>query len=239
MPKTDDEILCIRTAVAVAEASLSAAIAALHPGMRERELLGAFVERMGDFGLTTLAMEGIFTATEPHHDGQPLRLRRVASDRAVDEGALVALCGGVMFAGYEGSLGRTHPCLGRGHRAATAAQRDLHGRWNRIWHHLADACQPGNTGADLRAAYEASGEPLPPFPIAQSVGIGVEAPIAGSGLGAEFDAQWQLQPGMVLQLAAYTAGSPGGVFGMETVLIHDNGHEVLSTLSHGPLAASG
>src|SRR5207248_10527154 len=46
MRKTAEEILCIRTAVAVAEASLAAAIDALHPGIRERELLGVFVQRM-------------------------------------------------------------------------------------------------------------------------------------------------------------------------------------------------
>jgi len=235
MRKTADEILCVRTAVAVAEAALATAIDALRPGVRERELLGVFVERMSEFGLTGLAMEGIFSATDPANgDGAP-RLRRVARDRAIDEGALVAMAGGVLYAGYEGSVGRTRLCAGRGHRRPTASEREVGARWRSVWSRLADALQPGATGADLRAAYEASGEPLPPFPFAQSIGIGVEAPIAGSSLGKDFDAQWRLEPGMTLEVQAYTAGPAGGYLGLETVLITDDGHEVLSTLSHGSL----
>ena len=68
-----------------------------------------------------------------------------------------------------------------------------------------------------------------------SIGIGVEAPIAGSALGPEFDAQWRLEPGMTLEVQAYTAGAAGGYLGLETVLITTDGHEVLSVLSHGDL----
>jgi len=57
MVKTEDEVFCIRTAVAIAEAGLVAASAILGPGRRERELLGAFVERMSEFGLTVPASE--------------------------------------------------------------------------------------------------------------------------------------------------------------------------------------
>jgi Xaa-Pro aminopeptidase len=190
---------------------------------------------MSEFGLTAPAMEGIFSATDPADSGRTPTLRRVANDRAIDEGALVAMAGGVLYAGYEGSVGRTRVCTGRGNRRPTDAQRDVARRWREVWARLADALHPGATGGDLRTAYEASGEPLPPFPFVHSVGIGVEAPIAGSDLGKEFDAQWRLEPAMTLEVQAYTAGRVGGYLGLETVLITDDGHEVLSTLSHGNL----
>src|SRR5262245_2221518 len=60
--KTADEVACIRTAVAVAEAALGAAMAALRPGARERDLLAAFAQRLGDFGLQVPAQEGTFCA---------------------------------------------------------------------------------------------------------------------------------------------------------------------------------
>ncbi|MCU1459910.1 MAG: aminopeptidase family protein [Actinomycetia bacterium] len=237
MRKSADEVVCIRTAVAIAEASLSTAIDTIRPGVRERELAGAFAQRMTEFGLTAPAMQGVFCATDPDVGGRSSRLRRIPGDRAVDEGTLVAIAGGVLYAGYEGSVGRTQPCTGRGSRTVTHQQRELFERWSAVWTRIADVLHPGATGADLRAAYEASGEPLPGFPIALSVGVGVEAPIAGSKLGPEFDRQWTLGPGTVLEVQAYVAGVAGGYLGLETVLITDDGHEVLSTLTHGPLAS--
>lgn len=237
MRKSAEELRCIRTAVAIAEASLAAAIDALRPGIRERTLLGAFNRRMTAYGITAPSMEGTFCAIEPGPVGSRARVRRLTSDRHIDAGALVALSGGVLYAGYEGAVGRTWPCIGpgTGMAAVRAEHRDLRRRWTAVWNRVADRCRPGATGDDLRAAYEASGETLPPFPIAYSVGIGYEAPIPGSSLGPIFDRRWRLEPGMVLGVQAYVAGSAGGYFGLETVLITPDGHEVLSSLSHGPL----
>ena len=239
MRKTADEVQCIRTAVAIAEAALLAAVDSLRPGVRERQLLGAFGRRMTEFGVTTPAVEGTFCATDPAPAGSPPRLRRLVSDRVIDQGELVALSGGVLYAGYEGSVGRTWPCNGPQRRAVPAEQRHLHQRWQAVWDRLSEACRPGATGGDLRAAYEAGGEPLPAFPVVYSAGLGYEAPLAGSSLGAAFDARWRLEPGMVLGVQAYVAGAAGGYLGLETVLVTDDGPEVLSTLGHGPLAGEG
>ena len=92
---------------------------------------------------------------------------------------------------------------------------------------------PGATGADLCRAYRSSGSELPRFPIATSVGLGIEAPIAGSGLGDTFDEQWTLSPGMVLQVQGLVTIADNGYFGLETVLITDGGPEMLTTLRHG------
>src|SRR5581483_509628 len=116
--KTADEVGCIRAATAVAEAALDAAMAALRPGARERELLAAFLARLGDFGVQVPASEGTFCATpkarsEPRapspvgvargsgpgaRDAAP-PLRQLASGRAVGEGEVVAVAGGGLYAG--------------------------------------------------------------------------------------------------------------------------------------------
>jgi hypothetical protein len=74
---------------------------------------------------------------------------------------------------------------------------------------------------------------LPRFPIAISVGLGVEAPIAGSGLGEAFDEKWVLSTGVVLQVQGLVSIADKGYFGLETVLVTDEGPEILTTLRHG------
>jgi Xaa-Pro dipeptidase len=235
MHKTADEIVCVRIAVAVAEAAIAAASAAVKPGATERELLAVFLERMTDFGITTPATEGPFVTMSPDPGASAPLPRRLANDRVLASGDLVALRGGVLYAGYEGSLGRTWPCCAPG-RSDLSEQRELYRRWDAVWSRLREVCHPGATGADLREAYGGTGEQLPKFPIAYSVGIGVESPIAGSALGSSFDAQWRLDPGMVLGIEAFAGSGSYGYLGLETVLITPTGHEVLSTLGHGPLA---
>lgn len=235
--KTGDEIQCIRTACAIAEAALSASIDALRPGVREADLLGVFEQRMAAFNVTAPAVEGTFCATPRSAPGSRVPpLRQFAADRSINEGDLVVLSSGVLYAGYEGSVGRTWPCLGAG-SDVKPAQRALYRRWNRLWDSLHAQLRPGNSGAALRKAYEDAGEPLPPFPIANGVGTGWEPPLIGSGLGAEADSRAILEAGMVLTVQGYLwAEGVGGYLGKETVAITDDGCEVITCLSHGPLS---
>jgi Xaa-Pro aminopeptidase len=144
---------------------------------------------------------------------------------------------GVLYAGYEGSVGRTRPCLGPGDHV-TAAQRALFGRWRELWSAVADALRPGATGESVRKAYEVTGEPLPPFPIARGVGLGYETPVVGASLGDEADGAWAFTAGMTLAVSGYVwAAGVGGYLGQEVVLITDDGHEVLTRAAHGQLAA--
>src|SRR5207244_5422988 len=89
--KTPDEIECLRIAAAIAEACLETAVAAVRPGARERELLAAFEGRMGDFGIQTPALEGVFCATPRDGDPAAPPFRQLIGDGAVDSGDLVAL----------------------------------------------------------------------------------------------------------------------------------------------------
>lgn len=231
MCKTADEVACVRTAVAITEAALVAAVDGLRPGVPERVLLGRAEQRLASMGATVPALEGTFCPTPP----APQPPRRLVGDGHVGAGDLVALATSALYAGYAGPVARTWPCTATGTRPPGAG-RDLHRRWSALWARLADQLRPGATGADLRSAYEAAGGATGPLPFARSVGIGYEAPVAGSAPGAAFDARWRLEPGMVLAVEGYVAGPVGGYLGGETVLVTEDGHEVLSTLSHGPLA---
>jgi Xaa-Pro dipeptidase len=235
--KTDDELQCIRTACAIAEAALSASIDALCPGVREVDLLATFEQRMSALNVTAPAVEGTFCATPRSASGsRAAPLRQLPTDRSINEGDLVALSSGVLYAGYEGSVGRTWPCMGAGSQIKSA-QRALFQRWMRLWEALRAQLRPGNNGAALRQAYENSGEPLPPFPIANGVGMGWEAPIIGTALGAEADARAILEPGMVLNVQGYVwEPGVGGYLGKETVALTGEGCEVITQLGYGPLA---
>jgi Xaa-Pro aminopeptidase len=134
------------------------------------------------------------------------------------------------------TIGRTWPCSWGSSHPRISAHRTLYRRWRRVWDRVVDACRPGATGADLLEAYEASGEALPGFPIAYSVGLGYEGAVAGSALGRSFDSSRKLEPGMVLGIQVGIESDEGAYFALETVHITADGHEVLSKLSHGPLA---
>ncbi len=235
--KTADELQCIRTACAIAEAALSASIDGLRPGVRETALLGIFEQRMSAFNVTAPAVEGTFCATPRAASGAgAMPLRQLPTEKAINEGDLVALSSGVLYAGYEGSVGRTWPCLGAGSEVKPAP-RQLFTRWNRVWESMRAQLRPGNTGDALRKAYESTGEALPPFPIANGVGMGWEPPLIVTPMGTDADSRIILEPGMVLSIQAYIwQEGVGGYLGKETVAITSDGCEVITQLGHGPLA---
>ena len=137
------------------------------------------------------------------------------------------LAGGALWAGYEGSLARTW-CSG----SRTSVHRDLHARWQRVIDALVTAARPGATGADLGTAHEATGEAVPPMPIAYSVGLGHEGPIAGTTLGPAFHRNQRIDAGNVLALRTHVRGNAGGYFGEEMVFVGEDKTELLTTLGH-------
>jgi len=239
--KTPEEVACIRTAVAIAEASMAAVAAAIRAGVGERELAGVFAERAASLGVTTPAMQGTFCVTprgrtgagDGNSDGG-LALRQLCDDRAIRRGDLVACSSGVLYAGYEGSLARTYPC-GR----PRSTQKKAYRWWRTALERVLAEIRPGRTGADLGAAYASCGDAVsqpPVVEIAHGVGLGSEPPLVGI-LGAEADARVRLEAGMVLgvQICARVERA-GGYLGKEVVLVGDDGPVVLTRLGHGPLA---
>lgn len=216
--KTADEVACIETALTLAEAGLAAMEAALEPGMSERALLGAYLEAVSRLGAPTPPSESVAFAT-PRQG--PVRYRYLASDRLINQGELVVLSPGALYAGYEAGVGRTRTA-GAAPSAGAAALAD---RGRRAVDALVAACRPGNTGADLYRAWEATGERPAEIALGYGVGIGAEAPVVGFGRGADT----VLPEGAVLNVQAFVSQEgTGGFFERELLRIGDDGPEVLS-----------
>ncbi|HEY2430056.1 MAG TPA: M24 family metallopeptidase [Acidimicrobiales bacterium] len=225
--KTPDELACIETATALAEGALDALTEALRPGVTEQELVGAYLAAIAGRGEPAPPTEGIVCATP--HDG-PVRLRQVPTGRAVGADELVVLNPGARYGGYEGGVGRTWL---PGPSPATPAQRGLAGRCRTALDAMLDQCRPGRTGADLRRAWEAAGEPLPSSPLAHGVGLGMEAPVVAAGVGDGAE----LIDGMVLAVQGWVqAEGVGGFLEREVVVVAEDGPRALSRFGRGPAA---
>jgi len=227
--KTPDELACITTATAVAEAALAAMTAALCPGVTERQLVGVFAECIARLGAPAPASEGVVCRTP--REGV-VRLRQVATDRPVGPGELVVLNPGALYAGYEGGLGRTWLA---GRSAPTRAQRSLAARCRGGLEAVLDACRAGNTGADLRRAWESAGAELPPVPLVYGVGIGVEPPVVAPGIGDDA----VLVAGSVVAVQGWVGEEGvGGFLERELVAVGNAAPEVISRYGRGPAASA-
>jgi Xaa-Pro aminopeptidase len=229
--KLPEELACIRTAVAIAESALYEAARRVAPGVREKELQAVYLARMCELGTSQFAQQGTFTAIAPHGG-----LRWMTGERVLAAGSLVALAGGALWAGYEGSLARTWWCgapsaLGREHRALHALASEAVAR-------LAGRARPGASGADLRAALAATaaGRAGATFSVT-CIGLGSEGALAGSAQSRAVEAQERVAAGMVLAVRVFVPGSAGGSLLEEMFAVGERGSESLTTLGHGPLAA--
>ncbi len=224
-PKSEAEVACIVAATARAEAGLTAMVDALRPGVSERDLLAAHVERLAALGAPIPPSEGVACATAT---SGPVRLRRLATRRPIAAGELVVLDAGGFHEGYEGGVGRTWPA---GDEPVPSAARALAGRCRSELDTVLDACVDGATGADLCRAWTASGEALPPEPIVHGVGLGVEPPLIGAGVGG----QAVLRAGTVISVTGWVAADGvGGYLERDLVLVGAGAPQVLSRYGRGP-----
>jgi Xaa-Pro dipeptidase len=220
--KTDEEVVALREAVAVAEWSLAAAVAELQPGVREQTLAGVLLEALAAGGVSTPSNQDVAWVTSRDHPW-----RRVNGDGRVGVGDLVAFSSGVLAGGYTGEVGRTWP-VGAADGVPNGVGA-LYRRWDSLWERLIAACRPGAGAGELLAAYEAAGEPAPPMPVARGLGMGFDPPVISKHLLATA-ADEHLEAGMVLAVTGYVwEEGVGAVFGREAVLIAPDGAEVLTS----------
>jgi Xaa-Pro aminopeptidase len=223
--KTPAEVEAIRAAIGVAERSLTVAIAALRPGVTERQLTGVFMEAMAAEGVTTPSTQDVAWITTG--DGAT---RRASRDVPVRLGDLVAFDAGVVTDGYVGELGRTVLAGDDGGRSAALFDRcaDLRDR-------LAAACRPGTPLVELLDAYDAAGVAPPPMPVARGLGLGFDTPVVTHGL-RRTASQQRVEAGMVLALTAYVhEPGVGAVYEQEPVVVTAAGPEPLAST---PLAGT-
>ncbi|HUZ44090.1 MAG TPA: M24 family metallopeptidase [Acidimicrobiales bacterium] len=226
--KTVDELACLRTAAAAAEAGMSALVEALRPGITERQLMGVHAAALARLGLPTPPIEAA-ASLMPGADGKPTALRRLVSDQAAEAGQMVALTAGALYAGYEATLSRTwlvgsEPgALG----TASAGQRGIAGQARALRDARVAACRPGPLPASLGPDQSAGAEP-----VAWGVGLGMEAPLLGAGLGTGTE----LSAGMTLVVQAWAAGlsGPGGALEADLVLVGPEGPESLTRFGSCP-----
>ncbi len=83
--------------------------------------------------------------------------------------------------------------------------------------------------ADLLDAYDATGVPPPPMPVARGLGLGFDRPLVTHLLPRTAGEQ-HLEAGMVLALTAYVRGEGlGALYGQEPLVVTATGPELLST----------
>jgi Xaa-Pro aminopeptidase len=224
--KSPDEMACLVTAAAGAEAALSAVVAALAPGVTERELVGVYTEKIASLGMACPPTEGmawVSTSSE-----RPLR---VASDRRLAEGDLVALQPGAAFGGYEVTVGRTRvvgaPSAGLPSSALPHAVLTARSALDAV----IGACRPGATGADLLDAWESYGR-TPLFePLAWGLGLGVEPPVIGPGRLGRAAA---VRVGSVLAVQGWTfQEGVGGILDQDVVVVGPEEPTVLTRSRSG------
>lgn len=224
-PKSAAEVARIVAATEIAASGLTAMIDALVPGVSERDLLAAHLERISSLGAPTPPTEGVACATPTTG---PVALRRLATGAPIEAGQLVVLDAGALHLGYEGGVGRTWVCPGVD---VSAAQQAVAARCRAALDAVIAACRVGATGTDLCAAWTGTGEMLPPAPLAHGVGLGAEPPVIGAGIGGAS----VLAAGTVLAVTGWVAqAGAGGVLERDLVLVGDGAPEVLSAHSRGP-----
>jgi Xaa-Pro aminopeptidase len=219
--KTAAELEVLRLAAEVAENSLAKAVAELRPGVTGKELAGVLLEAAAAGGATIPADQDAAVVTSREHPW-----RRAGGDGRAAAGDLVAFTAGVVAHGYIAEVGRTHAVGGPLPEALAA-------RCDRVWDRLLAACRPGAPASDLLDAYTEIGEPLPPMPVARGLGLGFDPPVVTGALPRTAGEE-RIEAGMVLALTGYVweAGT-GAVFRRDSVLVTDNGPELLTTAPVG------
>lgn len=212
--KSPDEVAAIETACALAEAGLAAMAAELRAGTTTRRLLAVHAHRVAELGAPVVPDESVARATA---EGW----RTVVGDEPLRAGALVALSPSASYAGHEGTVARTIAV----DADPTPAQAALGAACRGALDAVLDRCRPGATGADLLDAWAAAGGGDLPLPLAHGLGLGVEAPLIGLGVGRGA----VLRDGMVLAVQGWRhERGAGGWLERDVVLVGPDGPRLLT-----------
>jgi len=221
--KAPEEVAAIRVAIAVAEAALAEAVAAVRPGVSEQHLAGVFMGAMARHGVTTPATQRVARITPGPAP------RRPGDGGTAGRDDLVAFDAGVVASGYSGEVGRTWPV---DPSATGAPVLDLYRRVGDLWHRLLESCRPGAPWNGLLDAYAAAGEAVPASPVAWGLGLGFDLPVVTPELSATA-AREQLVAGTVLAVTAEVTDELGrAVLRREAVLVTDGEPELLTAAPH-------
>ena len=160
----------------------------LRPGVTTRLLAARYSERLGQLGVTVVPDGPVAFRTAGGPGCGP-------DDSPLAEGELVSLSPSVTYGGYDATLARTLVVGG----SPTPAVAKLRDRAVDSLREVVTACVPGATGAELVSRWLDAGEPAFGAPLAHGVGMGIEEPVIGTGIGADE----VLTEGMVLAVQGW------------------------------------
>lgn len=240
--KTADELSCIRDACRITERAMTAVQQALAPGIRQMELSAHFLRRAFESGADASMVEPIWQvmpdsrsagAWTTHGD---LALPLLATGRELTAGDVLWTDVSLSHGGYCSAFGRTW-IVGA---APTSRQQAQFDRWRGILSAMLEVTRAGATAGDLaRAATAANGGKRPWLPhayLGHGLGVNpVETPLIGTDLGAEFDENFALEPGMVLVLEPMVwEDGTGGFRSKDVVVITEEGFSSLTDYPYTP-----
>ncbi len=224
--KSQDEIECIRWAIAVAELGITKMKQALKPGITETQLWGIL-------NYTNLANHGEW------HDGRMLasgpRINpwlQEASQRPIESGDLVGFDTDMVGPmGYFCDISRTFHC---GPKKPSKRQKEIYRlAYNEIQHNL-QLIKPGKTFLEIQE----TSFPIPEecqnnaYPcILHGVGMCDEYPRINPKHRGQNPYEGNIEEGMVLAIESYMGpiGESNGVKLEEQILVTKEGHEILSS----------
>jgi Xaa-Pro dipeptidase len=225
--KSGEEVLCMSSAIAVAETALHRMQGMLEPGRSEIELWATLertnVELGGEYMDTRLLSSG--GRTNPWY--------QEASDRLVRPGDLVAVDTDMVGPyGYDADISRTFFC---GPGRPSAEQRRLYRIAMDQLHHNLDLVRPGACFAEMSERAFVLPEEFQARQFSMiwhGIGLCGQWPtIVGRGFHATHGQAGLVQPGMTLCCESYVAAQDGleGVKLEQQVLVTEQGYELLTT----------
>ncbi len=227
--KNSEELKCMRVASEHASYAMDRAISSIRAGIRECEILAEAMHSLYANGMEVPQCSLIVTSG----DGTA-PLRRFASDRKVNWGELVFMDLGGCFNGYFSDFTRT-VIYGKPNEQQKKIYRAVYAMMMEIQRTML----PGNTNKDVndaarKAVVDAGFKGYDYLGLlGHSIGVtGLTYPIIGevAAIGSEHIVE--LQPGMIFSMepGIFIPGVPGGggVRLEDTILITENGNEVLT-----------
>ena len=242
LKKTPDEVAFLREGLRISEEAIAAVHARVAPGVRQTDLTATFLRVLFEAGAEANVMDPMWQlmpqrmADGPWTTTGGLAVPLLTTERELAAGDVLWSDVSTSHRGFHTDFGRTW-IVGR---EPTAQQRAQFDRWQEIMRAVLAATRAGAAAADLTAAaVDANGglAPwLPHFYLGHGLGIdSAEMPFVGSDIGAEFDAHYRLEAGMILVVepVVWEEGA-AGYRAEEVVLVTDDGWIPMTDYPYDP-----
>ena len=227
--KNSEELKCMRVASQHASYAMDRAIGSIRAGIRECEILAEAMHSLYSNGMETPQCSLIVTSG----DGTA-PLRRFASDRKINWGELVFMDLGGCFNGYFSDFTRTVI-----HGKPNEEQKKIYRAVYAMMMEIQRTMVPGNTNKDVndaarKAVVDAGFKGYDYLGLlGHSIGVtGLTYPIIGEVAAIGSENIVELKPGMIFSMepGIFIPGIPGGggIRLEDTILITENGNEVLT-----------